>query len=101
MGQSRSKPTGAQPSSDEVQTIQEGASSPQNDLVRQIKNSAMSRLTGLSGMRMAGEKLSPIQPMTSMAEESAAMKYSPETPTKTPSSQYLSYSSSPERRKGT
>jgi len=101
MGQSRSRPTGAQPSSDEVQTIQEGASSPQNDLVRQIKNSALSRLTGLSGMRMAGEKLSPIQPMTSMAEESTAMKYSPETPTKTPSSQYLSYSSSPERRKGT
>jgi len=100
MGQSRSKSIGAQPSSDEVQAIQGGSSSPENDLVRQIKDSAISRLTGFSGIRMAGDKLSPIQPMTSMAEESAAMKYSPETPTKTPSSQYLSYSSSPARRTG-
>jgi len=83
-----------------VDYASQGASAPQNDYVRQIRDTAISRITGTGGIRMAGDKLSGIQPTTSMAEESASMKYSPEKTTKAPGSQYLAYSSSPSRLAG-
>jgi hypothetical protein len=73
---------------------------PENDFTRQIRDYAVSRLTGSSGLRMAGDKLTDLEPSVSMAEEAAAMKYSPEKTTKAPGSQYLAYSSSPARVTG-
>lgn len=83
-----------------AQTAAVGASSPTNDFVRQIRNSAVAKLGANAGLRMAGDKLSDLQPTTSMAEESVTMKYSPEKTTKAPGSQYLAYSSSPARVTG-
>ena len=84
----------------EAQGAVAGVSAPQNDYVRQIRNSVISRVTGTGGVRMAGDRLSPLQPVTSMAEEAATMKYSPDKVSKAPGSQYLAYSSSPVRTTG-
>jgi hypothetical protein len=93
-------PSGASTEPRAVDAASQGASAPQNDYVRQLRDTTISRLTGTGGIRMAGDKLSEIQPTTSMAEESAYMKYSPEKTTKAPGSQYLAYSSSPSRLAG-
>jgi hypothetical protein len=101
MGASPSRTTGTDTSTTaEVQKVEAGASAPQNDYVRQLRDSVVSQITGTGGMRMAGDRLSPLQPATSMAEEAATMKYSPEKISKAPNSQYLAYGSSPARTTG-
>lgn len=83
-----------------AQNAEAGATMPRNDYVRQIRDTAIAKLGSNVGLRMAGDKLSDLQPTTSMAEESAAVKYSPEKTSKAPGSQYLAYSSSPARVTG-
>lgn len=101
MGASPSGAPGAQrTTSADAQLAESGASAPQNDFVRQLRDSAVAKLTGTGGLRMAGDRLTPLQPVTSMAEESATMKYSPEKTSKAPGSQYLAYSASPTRVTG-
>jgi hypothetical protein len=101
MGASPSEPSSGQKNvMAELQAAEAGVSTPQNDYIRQIRDSAISRVTGTGGIRMAGDRLSPLQPVTSMAEEAATMKYSPEKVSKAPGYQYLSYSSSPVRTTG-
>jgi len=77
-----------------------GVQVPANDLVRRVRESAAQQVGGASGFRMAGDRLSPMTSTSSMAEESTRLKYSPETTSKSPSSQYLSYSASPYRLGG-
>jgi len=85
----------------DAQVAAASASAPSNDYIRQIRDSAISKITGSAGFRMAGDRLSDIQPTSSLAEESASVKYSPEKTTKAPGSQYLAQSASPARLTGT
>lgn len=101
MGATISKPSTETPvDQTTAQTVAAGASVPQSDYIRQVRDAALTKLTGSSGLRMAGDRLSELQPTTSMAEESAKIKYSPEATSKSPSSQYLSYSAAPSRLTG-
>jgi hypothetical protein len=101
MGASPSETSNSQKTSiAELQAAEAGVSAPQNDYVRQIRDSVVSKATGTGGVRMAGDRLSLLQPITSMAEEAATMKYSPEKVSKAPGSQYLAYSSYPVRTTG-
>ena len=92
--------SGPRTSYSDAQAAAASASAPQNDYVRQIRDTAIAKLGSNVGLRMAGDRLSDLQPTTSMAEESASVKYSPEKTTKAPSSQYLAHSSSPARLTG-
>lgn len=92
--------SGPRTSDSDAQAVAASASAPRNDYVRQIRDTAIAKLGSNVGLRMAGDRLSDLQPTTSMAEESASVKYSPEKTTKAPSSQYLAHSSSPARLTG-
>lgn len=92
--------TGPRTSNTDAQAAAATASAPSNDYVRQIRDTAIAKLGSNIGLRMAGDRLSDLQPTTSMAEESASVKYSPERTTKAPSSQYLAHSSAPARLTG-
>lgn len=102
MGASSNTSTAGQRTGDaDAQAATAAAMAPGNDYVRQIRDSAISKLTGSAGFRMAGDRLTDIQPTSSLAEESASVKYSPEKTTKAPGSQYLAQSASPARLTGT
>jgi hypothetical protein len=68
----------------------------------QLESQVIAKLPGadMLKMRMAGDKLSDIGALNSIAEASTQTKYAPDMPTKAPSSQYLSYSAAPSRLSG-
>lgn len=100
MGASPSQGAGQSVSSED-RTAANTATQPASDLGRQARDFAVTKLLGnTTGLRLAGDRLSELQPTTSMAEEAAAIKYSPEKVTKSPSSQYLAYGASPTRQTG-
>lgn len=76
-----------------------GIQVPANDLVRRVREAAAGKVGGVSGFRMAGDRLSPMTATSSMAEATADMKYSPESTSKS-GSKYLTYGSSPTRVSG-
>jgi len=76
-----------------------GIQVPANDLVRRVREAAATKVGGVSGFRMAGDRLSPMTATSSMAEATADMKYSPEGTSKS-GSKYLTYGSSPTRVSG-
>jgi hypothetical protein len=87
MGASKGKAIPDRESSD-ISAAPISESALQNDLISGVPGS------GLLKMRLAGDKLSDIGVLNSIAEASQETKYSPENLTKAPSSQYLSYSNS-------
>lgn len=89
MGASKSSTIAAEKASHQFDL----ASSPSS--VDDLQTFALSRLpvSGITRMRLAGDRLNDINSVVSMAEESQRSKYSPEMPSKAPGSQYLSTSS--------
>jgi len=93
--------SGPRTSDADAQAVTAATATPTSDYVRQIRDSALSKVASSAGLRMAGDRLTDLGPTSSLAEESASVKYSPEKTTKAPGSQYLAQGASPARLTGT